>query len=183
VGTPAEPPPVKPIVGILAATPELVEEARGALVDSFGTIDLASEPKAWAVSDYYAAELGERPWRQYVAHEGLDSAEQLATRKLWTNEMEGRWLRTNGRAVNLDPGYVDLQKLVLASTKDAAQRIYLGHGIFAESTLRFVGGRFEPWPFTYPDYADDDALEFFTRVRARYRVQLRARRRPDRNVG
>lgn len=183
MGTPAPPSPVKPIVGILAASPDLLADARAALAISFGEIDLASEPKAWEVSDYYADELGIRPWRQYVSHVELQAADELPLRKRQANELEGRWRRAHGRAVNLDPGYVDLQKLVLASTKDASHRVYLGIGIFAESTLRFVGGRFEPWPHTYPDYAEDDTLEFFTRVRARYRAQLRGIPRPDPDVG
>jgi hypothetical protein len=174
---------VKPIVAILAASVECLDAARAALVDSFGAIDLASDPKPWAGSNYYAAELGELPWRQYVAHDALDDPGELAVRKLQTNELERRWRSASGRAVNLDAGYVDLQKLVLASTKDAAQRIYLGRGIFAESALRFVGGRFEPWPYTYRDYAESDALEFFTRVRARYRSQLREGRHRGRGVG
>jgi hypothetical protein len=183
VGTPGQPLPVKPIVGILAASPDLLADARAALAVSFGDIDLASEPTAWEVSDYYAAELGHRPWRQYVAHAELQAADELPLRKRHSNELEARWRRANGRAVNLDPGYVDLQKLVLASTKDASHRIYLGVGIFAEATLRFVGGRFEPWPYTYRDYAENHALEFFTRVRARYLAQLRSDRRSNPDAG
>lgn len=178
MGAPSQPAAVKPVVGILAASPDLLGDARSALAVSFGDIDLATEPKAWEASGYYAEELGARPWRQYVAHVELHAAEDLPLRKLRANELEGHWRRANGRAVNLDPGYVDLQKLVLASTKDASHRIYLGVGIFAESTLRFVSGRFEPWAYTYRDYAEDEALEFFTRVRARYLAQLRASRRP-----
>lgn len=173
MGKRAEPSPVKPIAGILAASAELLEEARAALVDLFGAIDLASDAKPWEVSDYYTAELGNCPWRQYVAYDKLENAASLAIRKLRTNELENRWRRSGGRAVNIDPGYVDLQKLVLASTKDASHRIYLGSGIFAEASLRFVDGRFASWPYTYRDYAEPDAIEFFTRVRARYRVQLR----------
>ena len=36
------------------------------------------------------------------------------------------------RRVNLDAGYLCLAKLVLASTKDHAHRIYLRDGIYAE---------------------------------------------------
>lgn len=182
MGTPADPPRVKPIVGILAAAPDLLGEACEALSESFGAIDLTSEPRPWTASDYYAAELGRHPWRQYVAHDTLHDPGELAVRKVAANELEGRWRKHGGRAVNLDPGYVDLQKLVLASTKDASHRIYVGSGVFAEATLRFVAGRFAPWPYTYRDYAEDEALEFFTRVRARYRAQLR-RARPDQDVG
>jgi hypothetical protein len=67
-----------------------------------------------------------------------------------------------------------LAKLVLATTKDRQHRLYLGQGIYAEVTLRFTGGRFVPWEWTYPDYRTPDYLAFFDAVRRRYRQQLAA---------
>ena len=78
------------------------------------------------------------------------------------------------RRVNLDPGYVDQAKLVLATTKDRQHRLYLGRGIYGEVTLRFTGGRFEPWEWTYPDYRTPEYRVFFETVRRRYRQQLAA---------
>jgi len=60
--------------------------------------------------------------------------------------------------------------VVLASTKDAGHRVAIGPGIYAEATLHFAHGEFQPWPYTYPDYAGADARAFFTRVRARLRA-------------
>ena len=61
--------------------------------------------------------------------------------KLFTNKVEQAFaVRTavgEARRVNLDVGYICLAKLVLASTKDHAHRIYLSDGIYAEITLRF----------------------------------------------
>ena len=69
------------------------------------------------------------------------------------------------RPLNLDPGYITDSKLVLASTKNHAHRIYLAEGIFAEITLRFQGGQWRPWEWTYPDYRRADFQQFFTDCR------------------
>ena len=69
------------------------------------------------------------------------------------------------RTVNIDPGYITLSKLVLASTKDYSHRIYIGKGIYAETTLRFIHGSFKPIDTTYPDYRTQLAIDFFNRTR------------------
>lgn len=175
MGTLRPPGPVKPIVAMLAATPELLEEARAAVAEALGAVDLASEPTDWAHSGYYRAEMGEGIRRQFLALERLTEAGALPCWKLRTNAMEERWRTGRGRQVNLDPGYLDLNKLVLASTKDASHRIYLADGIYAEATLRYVGRSFTSWPSTYRDYAAPDAIAFFNLVRRRFRGQRRNR--------
>ena len=69
------------------------------------------------------------------------------------------------RPLNLDPGYITPAKLVLASTKDHAHRIYLRDGIYAEVTLSFRGRKWQPLEWTYPDYRRDDYQRFFTECR------------------
>ena len=64
--------------------------------------------------------------------------------------------------MNLDPGYITPAKLVLASTKDHAHRLYLADGIYAEVTLAFRGKQWQPLEWTYPDYRRADFQEFFT---------------------
>jgi len=171
MGTPSAPPPVKLVVGLLAASTALLDEAREALAAAVAPVELMTPPRPWAQSRYYCAEMGEEIWRQFVALVGLAPAPALARLKRRTNALERRWADARGRRVNLDPGYIDLQKLVLASTKDAAHRVYLAGGIYAETTLRFTATGFAPWPHTYADYAAPDALAFFNEVRARYRAE------------
>jgi hypothetical protein len=67
--------------------------------------------------------------------------------------------------VNIDPGYITPAKLVLASTKDHAHRIYLRDGIFAEVTLVYRQRKWQPLEWTYPDYRRDDYQQFFTECR------------------
>jgi hypothetical protein len=77
------------------------------------------------------------------------------------------------RPVNIDPGYITAAKLVLASTKDHAHRIYLGQGIFAEITLMYRHGRWEAHEWTFPDYRRGDYHAFFTQARLLYKESQR----------
>jgi hypothetical protein len=165
------PAPVQPIVGLLAASPELLTEARAALDDTLAPIALASAILPWTHSDYYRAEMGAAIWRQYLALDALMGPADLADLKRRTNALEERWRGPTGRTVNVDPGYLDLLRVVLASTKDAAHRVAIAAGVYAEATLHFAHGDYQPWPYTYPDYAGDDAREFFRSVRAHWRSE------------
>ena len=55
------------------------------------------------------------------------------------------------RPLNLDPGLLTLGKFMLATTKDQGHRIYLRDGIFAEVTLHYQAGTWEPWPWPDPE--------------------------------
>ncbi len=173
MGVAREPAPVKVVVAILAAGEEHLAAACDAIEEGLGAIEMRGAPEPWEWSSYYAAEMGGGLCRQFVALAALADSESLAALKETTNRLEARW-RDVGRRVNLDPGYVDVDKLVLASTKPAAHRIHLRRGIHAECALRYEDGRFAPWSYTYPDYRTPGALEFFTRVRRRLKQQRRA---------
>src|SRR5512139_2437560 len=122
MGQPSVPPLVKPIVGLLAASAALLEQARQELTSTIAAVEITSERSEWTASRYYQREMGSSIWRQYVAMAALMPPDELVGLKLRTNEMEARWRVAGRRQVNLDPGYLDLSKLVLASTKDAAHR-------------------------------------------------------------
>jgi hypothetical protein len=170
----ARPPqPVKLIAGLLAASEELLRVAHTALERRYGSIDDTSDPALWKVSDYYDDEIGTEIWRQFISFAALIDPGAIAAIKSETNTLEDAWRKDGKRKVNVDPGYVGMTKLVLATTKDAAHRIYLADGIHAEPTLRYESGAFQSYPHTYPDYADEVALEFFSSVRAQYVEQLR----------
>lgn len=111
--------------------------------------------------------------RKFLSFESLISPQRLAEIKSLTNELEVRFQRQESeRGINIDPGYVEAGKLVLATIKNQQHRIYLGKGIYGEVTLRFRKGRFEPWEWTYPDYRSAPYLKFFNRVREIYLEQL-----------
>jgi len=173
MGTPTLPASVKLITGLLAASDALLEHAAAALIEPFGPIDARSAVTAWDVSAYYQAEMGGSIRRQFLSFERLIEPDSLVSVKRTANDLEGRWRTASGRQVNIDPGYIATTKLVLASTKDAAHRVYLARGIYAEVTLLFENGAFRAHDHTYPDYAAADAAAFFNGVRQTYLRQLR----------
>jgi len=171
VATPHAPEPVTLVVGMLAAKPRLFELAEAELIARHGPVDLRSPLIDFTFTDYYAGEMGPDLKRRFISFARPVDPGDLAAVKLATNELERRLAaadRSVPRPVNLDPGYICGSKLVLASAKDRAQRIYLGHGIYAEITLEYRGRRFRPVETTYPDYRSPEYIAFFTKVRERH---------------
>ncbi len=173
MGTAHPPEPVRLIVGLLVARQELLSAAAARLSEQFGPLDQSSRPVPFTQTAYYRRELGEEPWRQFLTFQPLIDPSDLAAIKVRTNEMELEWAPDGLRRVNIDPGYISLSKLVLATTKNYWHRIYLAQGIYAEATLPFRDGAFRPQEWTYPDYRTPEHLAFFTAARERYKQQLR----------
>lgn len=174
MGQARAPQPVKLLVGLLGADEDLLAGARQALAERLGPLDQVSALIPFTYTRYYEAELGAGLWRQFVAVRDLADPGCLAATKHLTNALEAATAVGGRRRVNLDPGYLTPGKLVLATTKDHAHRVYLGDGIYAEVTLAYRGGRFAPWPWTYPDYASGEYSVFLLALRERYMAQLRA---------
>jgi hypothetical protein len=179
MGAVHRPPPAKLFCALLLAPTVSLLDVERHLQQYFGAIILRSPPVPFSQTAYYNREMGEGLTRLYVAFEPLISIIDLAAVKHTTNRLEGKWALTSGqRRANLDPGYLDLAKVVLASTKDHAHRLYLGAGIFAEVTLRYRQKRFQPWEWTYPDYRLPTTLAYFNRLRELYKAQLRQQHTP-----
>ena len=107
--------------------------------------------------------------RRFLSFERLVRLETIAKVKILTNDIEKRFCIDGKRAVNIDPGYVDMAKLVLLSTKDYSHRVHIGNGIFAEVTLHYKNKRFDFWPWTYPDYKSEEYTGIFGIIRDAYR--------------
>jgi hypothetical protein len=180
MGLARSPRPVNLISGLISNDPDLVARAVRMLCEYAGPTDAVSPLWPFDSTDYYELEMGEGLQRQFVSFERLIDPGDLAHQKVLSNELERRigyecGLPAGQRRVNLDPGYLTLSKLVLATTKDYSHRLYLRDGIYAESTLHFENGRWTVWPWTYPDYADARYHAFFEQVRELYKAKLNAR--------
>lgn len=166
-------PPVKLIVGFIFKKALTLKDAKAALEKHFGKIDFESAPLNFTYTDYYEKEMGRGLERVFVSFKKLISASDLARIKIWTNRIEGRFLSGKNRLINIDPGYLELAKLVLATTKDFNHRIYLKDGIFAEVTLYYAHKTFHPWDWTYPDYRTQEYLGIFNKIRQIYESQIK----------
>ncbi len=174
MGTPREPKAAKYFVALLSSGRELLDGVEAELVSILGPIDRRSAALSWSASSYYEKEMGGALLRRFVSFEHLASPESLADAKLRAHAIEAQYRApSGGRRINIDPGYLDAFKVVLASTKNASQRIYLRSGIYAEATLFYHDGGFHGLEYTYPDYLWPTAVDFFSQIRAVYLAQLR----------
>lgn len=161
--------PVLLIVAAFSRHDLALDWARARAVESWGEIVLESERFAFRETDYYEATMGAELKKTFWAFRDLVAPERLAEIKRLTNDWEAEYAalgrHDEPRPLNLDPGYLTPAKLVLASTKDHAHRIYLDRGIFAEVTLHYSHGNWQPRDWTFPDYRRADYQEFLARCR------------------
>jgi hypothetical protein len=171
--------PVLLVVAVFGRQAEALRWGRERLEQQYGPIALAGDPFAFTFTAYYEPTMGPGLTKQLVAFRDLVAPECLPDVKRHTNALEaelaaaGRFGET--RPLNLDPGVLSLGKFLLATTKDQSHRIYLRDGIFAEVTLRFADGAYEPWPWTYADYREPGVRGFLKEARDYYRLRLRER--------
>jgi hypothetical protein len=120
--------------------------------------------------------MGEGLRRYFLLFEPLLEREMLAGIKLGTNGIELTGAENERRAVNVDPGYIALEHVVLGTTKGFSHRIHLGKGIFADLTLLYENGSYRRLKWTYPDYGSDQSILLLNGWRERYKGLLRCQR-------
>ncbi len=163
--------PVKLIVGFIFRDKTALKKARAFLENQFGRIDFESKILPFNYTAYYEDEFGRDLKRVFISFQDLILPQELARIKITTNIIEKKLSRKGSRLINIDPGYLTLAKLVLASTKDYIHRIYLNRGIYAEITLFYTGRSFRPREWTYPDYQTPEYIAIFKQIRNIYTHQ------------
>ncbi len=173
MSTPAAPDPAKLVVGIFTARKNRISEAARQLAQRFGPADMVSPWLAFDYTDYYAGEMGGPLFRRVVSFQQLVDPGDLPRIKRFTNEVESRLMEGGRRTVNIDPGYLTRERLVLATGKNFTHRIYVGDGIYADLTLIYERGGFRTLPWTYPDYGAERMRTLLETVRNRYLIDLK----------
>jgi hypothetical protein len=165
--------PVKAVCAVTFSAGFRWEDAVTGLEPVLGPSDGASPVFPFDFTDYYLPEMGPDLGKVFVSFAELISPGDLARVKRETNGLEAGWALNGRRRVNLDPGYVTAAKLIVASAKDFAHRIYLGDGIFGDVQLQYRHGRWRRSAWTFPDYRTPLAHAFFASARDRYNQQER----------
>lgn len=155
----------KLIIGFIYKEDAALNKAQAVLKKKFGEIDFESQVLPFQHTNYYEAEFGQGLKRKFISFRNLILPENLAKIKNLTNRIEKKLSCGPSRLINIDPGYLSLSKLVLASTKDYKHRIYLGGRIYAEVTLFYQDKTFQPWECTYPDYRSPEYIAIFNKIR------------------
>jgi len=167
MGIASNPSEVRLFIAVLYGAAAPIDEALALLDQRFGERQFVHGPVPFAWSDYYRDEMGDSLNKLYYSYRTGIDRHLLPEIKIFTNELEQRYIRSPGnRSINIDPGYVARDKVVLATTKDFYHRLYLADGIFGEVTLHYRKGMFRYFSWTYPDFRDEAVLQFLERVRA-----------------
>ena len=171
---PQDPKPAKLFVSVIADSAGNIAKVLSKLTVPYGILDFVSALLAFDYTDYYYAEMGQPLVRRFASFEGLIPQEDLAQIKVQTNLLETEQSAGGNRRVNIDPGYLLAERLVLASAKNYAHRIYLSSGIYADLTLIYRDRDYQPLAWTYPDYAEPNVRNWLRGLRQKYLLQLRS---------
>jgi len=172
-----EPRPVKHFAGILYREDADLALVRARLEKEFGPIDYASDSFPFQVTSYYEREMGADLKRVFLSFARLINPGELASIKVKTNRLEEESSQGGNRRVNLDPGYLDFFKIVLASGKPTGQKIYLDQGVYADLTLYYDKG-WKPYNWGFPDFRAGTYDQVFTIIRNLYKRQCREQSMP-----
>jgi hypothetical protein len=165
---PKEPLPAKLGIGLVYKEKTAAQSGWVTIEKTWGTIDFLSEVRPFDYTDYYEEEMSRPLFRRWAFFRDLVPQDRLADIKWQALEIEKHWTVDEKRQLNLDPGLITAERLVLATGKNFSHRIYLGKGIFGDLTLIFVKGTYQPLAWTYPDYKDEWAIRMFNKVREKY---------------
>ncbi len=172
---PSEPPPAKLIMGLLFRESDVQQRVLDILDERYGPLDMLTEPIPFSYTTYYDREMGAGLLRQMASFENLVEMGALPDIKLTTNQIESEMAVSGQRTINLDPGILTEERLVLASGKNFTHRIYLRNGIYADLTLIYRKGAFHPFPWTYVDYQEPLFLHFFRALKRKLMFQRTGR--------
>lgn len=173
MGKSTSPAQAKLVIGLIFKDEGFLKKAEGILRLHFGPIDFESPTLPFNYTNYYQKEFGSGLSRKFIAFKKLIPSQNLAAIKILTNKIENKFSQKDQRKINIDPGYLTMAKLVLASTKDYCHRIHLNMGIFAEITLVYQNKSFQPLEWTYPDYRSAQYLRIFQQIRDIYAQQIK----------
>ncbi|MBY0525157.1 MAG: DUF4416 family protein [Gemmataceae bacterium] len=168
--------PVLLVVAVFSRHEAVLNWARERLEDLHGPVGPVSPTFDFHQTTYYEPTMGPGLRKRFLTFERLVPPDTLPDVKLRSNALELELANQDAypeeRPLNLDPGFLSLGKFCLATTKDQQHRLYLRDGIFAEVTLRFQAGTYEPWPWTYADYREEAVRNFLKEARDYYRARL-----------
>lgn len=174
---PSEPEKAKLLVAVIINGRENFDTLLGLLSQKFGEVERLSLWYDFDFTTYYEPEMGAPLYRRFIVFKEPIAQATLPDIKLWTNQIENTFLNEDGkRHVNLDPGYLTLERFILATGKNFTHRVYLRDGIFADLTLIYTKGGFQVLPWTFPDYATETIRNFLAEVRQAYYLELKTKK-------
>ena len=161
----------KLIIGVIYADPQWLLKAKSEIKRQSWEIENQSQEFAFDQTDYYSKEMGDGLKRCFLSIKGLQSLEFSAEWKLKTLEIEKQLSNKGKRRINLDPGYLDLSRVVLLSGKEGSHKIYLRNSVWADLVLLKDKGGYRNLPWTFPDIRTGRYDDFFLQIREEFKKE------------
>lgn len=180
-GTLTESPVCKRVMAVLTASATWESSLCAALESVFGAIDYRGPLIRFSGDTYYRNEMGDELYRGFVSFRELASPADLATWKHQARDLEDRCRgpvrdgQKGARTCNLDVGYLDPDKLVLASFKQGPFKLYFGRDVWADMILGYSRGVFTPTPWAFPDFRDGRYDKSLRVIREKLKAEKRGR--------
>jgi hypothetical protein len=176
MGTTNKPQQVKLFASILFRGNKDLLRALDMLSANIGAIEEKTPVAPFLHTNYYEKEMGKDLMRTFILFGVPVERESLPEMKIITNEIEQSFASEGKRTVNIDPGYVALEHVILATTKGYAHRVHLKNGIYADLTLMYRNGTYRSLEWTYPDYAEEQTISLFIRWRENHKKVLKCQK-------
>ena len=156
-------------IGILFQPQVLVEQIQPIIQDAFGPIEDVSEIFEFNHTNYYEDEMGASLQRIFFTFKGTMEAAQLVKWKEIAVQIEEEFFKKKGkRFVNVDPGYLDSVKIILASNKQGGHKIALTETVYADMVMDYFKGEFRFFDWTFPDFKSGLYSSFFINTRRKF---------------
>lgn len=168
----SEPRPVKLFIGLIYSEDAPVDECIKRFEAAFGKIDFMSEKIPFNFTSYYEEEMGNNLSREIISFRKLIKRDELVDIKIFTNQIERTFATEGKRRINIDPGYIAPEHLILSTGKGYYHRPYLGRGVYADLTLVYKNKEFHTLEWTYPDYRTKEMRRLLERIREKYMIDL-----------
>lgn len=123
-------------------------------------------------TNYYTPEMGDGLYRGVVSFEKCISPETIAEEKERSNALELTTANSENpdcRHVNIDIGYMDLDKVVLPSYKRGPFKLYAGKGVWLDMLLTYAKGVFHPTAWAFEDFKRNPYQHDLQLIREKYK--------------
>jgi hypothetical protein len=169
MSTPTFPDKIKLFFSLIYKDEENFNTIKDQILIYFGECDQITDALNFDTTNYYEKEFGYPLKRRFIFIKNLCERDSLIDIKYKTYEIESKFKKNDqNRIVNIDPGFVSKENIILSTFKNYSHRIYLGKGVFAEITLIYKKNSYTALDWTYPDYKKEETIKIFNEIRKKF---------------
>lgn len=155
-------------------------ELLAALRETFGEIRHLGKLFPFDKTSYYEPEMGKGLYRGVISFERTVEPQEIGREKELSNALEQKISgKENGRSVNIDIGYMDLDKVVLPSYKRGPFKLYVGGGLWLDMILHYAKGKFIPTEWAFDDFRRNPYEHDLLLVREKFKKSGQKNKAPE----